>query len=497
MTLLGLDIGSSSIKAALVDANTGLCIATATSPDTELPMISHQTGWAEQHPDTWWDHIGICIQKLKSKAPAAVDAIKAIGISYQMHGLVCIDEVGKALRPAIIWCDSRAVGIGNAANEALGSDFTLSHYLNLPGNFTASKLKWVRDNEPELFAKIYKAMLPGDYIGYHLGGNLQSTISGLSEGIFWDYKQQGIATDLLSHYGIDVNLLPPFTDSFGHHGVVSAAAAAELGIPAGAVISYRAGDQPNNALALNVLNPGEVAANAGTSGVIYGVADQPLYDPESRVNTFVHVNHTATRPRYGVLACINGTGILNSWVRRTLSTGSDTLLDYQTLNDLATNVPVGSHGLTMLPFGNGAERTLGNRNLGASIQGLDFNNHGAGHVARAAQEGIVFALNYGLDIMRDMGMEINTVRAGAANMFLSPVFAQTFADVTGAVVELYEADGAQGAARAAGVGAGLYALEEVSKGLTLKATILPSIQVDQAKEAYQNWLSILQKQLAY
>lgn len=495
MYLLGLDIGSSSIKAALVSAETGQCVGSATSPSTELPMISVQPGWAEQHPDTWWEHIGNCIKMLKAAHGAEMSQVKAIGISYQMHGLVCIDQHGQVLRPSIIWCDSRAVQYGEQANDALGNQFCLEHYLNSPGNFTASKLKWVKENEPELYGKIYKVMLPGDYIAYRLTGELQTSVSGLSEGIFWDYKAQNPASALLAHYGISQNLLPVYAESFGNQGCILPTVAAELGLPEGAVVSYRAGDQPNNALALNVLKPGEVAANAGTSGVIYGVTDKPLYDKASRVNTFVHVNHTNDNPSYGVLACINGTGIQNNWVRRLISTTGTDLISYQAMNELASKSVVGAGGVRVLPFGNGAERTLGNRNIGAAIRGLDFNQHSASDVLRATQEGIVFALNYGLDIMRDMGMTISTVRAGHANMFLSGLFAQTFADVTGATVELYEADGAQGAARAAGVGADLVAKSDLAKGLKLKQTISPGRDADAVKEVYQDWYRLLESEL--
>lgn len=495
MYLLGLDIGSSSIKAALVDGQSGQCIATATSPGTELPMISHQPGWAEQHPDTWWEHIGHCITQLRAKQPAAVDVIKAIGISYQMHGLVCVDANGNALRPAIIWCDSRAVPYGEAADAALGTNYSLQHFLNSPGNFTASKLKWVKENEPELYARILKVMLPGDYIAFKLGAPITTSISGLSEGIFWDYQANGPAKSLLEYYGIDQALLPTYHDSFGEHGAVSEAAAAELGIPAGAIISYRAGDQPNNALALNVLKAGEVAANAGTSGVIYGITEKPLYDHASRVNTFVHVNHTSNNPHYGVLACINGTGILNSWVRKLVGATATTLPDYVQLNELAMQAPVGSGGLRILPFGNGAERTLENQPIGGSIHGLDFNQHSAAHLLRATQEGIVFALNYGLDVMRQMGMHIGTVRAGAANMFLSPLFRQTFADAAGVQVELYDADGAQGAARAAAVGAGLAGMDFIAAGLSLKQQINPGADAAAVQDAYAHWHQILTQQL--
>jgi xylulokinase len=450
--LLGIDIGSSSVKAALLDIDSGRSVASAFSPDSEMTISAPHPGFAEQHPDSWWRELSSALDRLRTRRAFSGEEVAAIGISYQMHGLVVVDSEGRPLRDSIIWCDSRAVGIGNAAFEALGEGFCLSHYLNSPGNFTASKLGWVRENEPEIYARIHKAMLPGDYISYRLTGKMATTVSGLSEGIFWDYLSEGPALELLTHYQIDPSLLPDLVPQFGEQGRLTDEAARALGLKAGTPVTYRAGDQPNNAYSLKVLEPGEVAATAGTSGVVYGVTDRPEYDAASRVNAFVHVNHTQAASRYGVLLCINGTGILNSWLRRNVFHG----VGYDEMNDLAGSVSIGSDGLRLYPFGNGAERVLGNLDTGSFMEELHFNRHGAAHMARAAQEGIVFAMQYGMDVMRAMGMDLRTVRAGHANMFLSPVFSKAFADVTGCLLELYDTDGAQGAARGAGVGAGLY-----------------------------------------
>lgn len=456
--LLGIDIGSSSVKAALLDIESGRPVASAFSPDSEMSISAPHPGFAEQHPDSWWRELSNALGRLRTRMPFSGEEVAAIGISYQMHGLVVVDSEGRPLRDSIIWCDSRAVGIGNAAFEALGGRFCLSHYLNSPGNFTASKLSWVRENEPGVFSRIHKAILPGDYISYRLTGMMTTTVSGLSEGIFWDYLSEGPAQELLTHYRIDPSLLPELVPQFGEQGRLTDEAARMLGLKAGTPVTYRAGDQPNNAYSLKVLEPGEVAATAGTSGVVYGVTDRPEYDAASRVNAFVHVNHMKAAPRYGVLLCINGTGILNSWLRRNVFNGSV----YEEMNALAASVPIGSDGLRLYPFGNGAERVLGNLDTGSFMEGLHFNRHGAAHMARAAQEGIVFAMQYGMDVMREMGMDLRTVRAGHANMFLSPVFSKAFADVTGCLLELYDTDGAQGAARGAGVGAGLYTNADAS-----------------------------------
>jgi xylulokinase len=492
--LLGYDVGSSSIKATLMEAGTGKVLASATSPDRELEIIAKQPGWAEQHPDTWWQHVKLATQQIRGKVAFDPGDVKAIGISYQMHGLVVVDKNKQVLRPAIIWCDSRAVPIGQKAAKSIGAKKCLKRLLNLPGNFTASKLKWVKDNEPKLYARIDKMMLPGDFIAMKMTGEIKTTPSGLSEGIMWDFEKDKLADFVLDNYGVSPDLVAGTVPTFSIQGELTGAGAAELGLRAGTAVSYRAGDQPNNALSLSVLQPGEIAVTAGTSGVVYGVTDKKNYDPKSRVNIFVHVDHTDKKPRYGVLLCLNGTGILNSWLKHNL--GGDGL-DYPQMNDLAAQVPVGSEGLVILPYGNGAERTLENRSIGASVHGWNFNIHKKPHVLRAAQEGIVFALNYGLQIMRDMGTRLKTVKAGNANMFLSPLFAEAFATITGATVELYKTDGSQGAARGAGIGAGIYrGPEDAFVGLEPVRTVEPNKQLKKAYQtAYETWEAVLNKQL--
>jgi len=493
--LLGYDVGSSSIKATLMDAGTGQAVASATSPDKELDIIAAQAGWAEQHPSTWWEHVKLATQKIKTQAQFDPADVKAIGISYQMHGLVVVDKNQQVLRPSIIWCDSRAVQIGERAAGDIGADKCLKKLFNLPGNFTASKLKWVKDNEPDLYAKIDKIMLPGDFVAMKMTGEIKTTPSGLSEGIMWDFEGDEPAEFVLDNYGVSTDLVAERVPTFSAQGELTREAADELGLAPGTKIGYRAGDQPNNALSLSVLEPGEIAVTAGTSGVVYGVTDQKNYDPKSRVNIFVHVNHAPEKPRYGVLLCLNGTGILNSWLKHNFVGGAG--LDYPQMNELAAQVPVGSDGLVILPYGNGAERTLENRNIGASVHGWNFNIHKQAHFLRAAQEGIVFALNYGLEIMRGMGTQLKTVKAGHANMFLSPLFAEAFATLTGATVQLYNTDGSQGAARGAGIGTGIYkSTNEAFTGLAPVKTIEPNDKLSEAyTEAYANWETTRNKEL--
>ena len=451
-----------------------------------------KAGWAEQEPDSWWNYAKLSLQKIMAETGAKADDVKAIGISYQMHGLVCVDKQQQVLRPSIIWCDSRAVPYGEKAFNDLGGEQCLSHLLNSPGNFTAAKLAWVKENEPELFAKIDKFMLPGDYIAMRLSGVANTTISGLSEGMLWDFKEKAPAKFLLDYYGFDESMVPDIVPTFSVQSEVCAQAAAELGLKEGTPISYRAGDQPNNALSLNVFNPGEIASTAGTSGVVYGVLGNINYDKKSRVNTFAHVNYTTEQDRLGVLLCINGTGILNAWVRRTIAPEG---ISYADMNTLTDEVPIGSEGVSIIPFGNGAERVLENRETGCSIHGVNFNKHGKAHLMRAAQEGIVFSFCYGMEIMQQMGMDLKTIKAGKANMFLSPLFRNTLASVSGATIELSETDGSVGAAKGAGIGCGSYKDNNEAFASLKKLAVIEPDQAHLAEylDAYNVWKERLAK----
>lgn len=488
--LLGYDIGSSSVKASLVSVESGKSVASAFYPDSEAPIKAVNPGWAEQEPEDWWSYLKNVTAKVMQLSGAAADDIEAIGISYQMHGLVCIDKNGKVLRPSIIWCDSRAVPYGDKAFREIGNGTCLTHLLNSPGNFTASKLAWVKENEPAVFNRIDKIMLPGDYIAYRLTGEKCTTVSGLSEGMFWNFKNNKVADFLLDYFGFKASLIPEIRPTFSEQGRVTAAVAAELGIAEGIPVTYRAGDQPNNALSLNVFEPGEIAATAGTSGVVYGVNGHINFDPQSRVNTFAHVNHTGYETRLGVLLCINGTGILNAWTRRNQMSDN---ISYSEMNTLADQAPIGSAGISVLPFGNGAERVLGNREIGCVFNGVNFNIHNRTHLARAVQEGIVFSFKYGMDIMEQMGMDISKIHAGNANMFLNPVFRDTLAGVAGATIELYDTDGSVGAAKGAGMGAGIYKdHNEAFATLEKLRVIEPDHKLaGQYQEAYERWKSIL------
>lgn len=492
MLLLGIDLGTSSVKVSVVDAATQSTLASAHFPETEAEIISVHPGWAEQSPDLWWEYVQQAILKCHASANYNPLSIGAVGIAYQMHGLVLVDKNQQVLRNAIIWCDSRAVAIGDAAFREIGEVRCLEHLLNSPGNFTASKLAWVKEQEPAVYEKIDKAMLPGDFIALRMTGETTTTVSALSEGVFWDFKENRLSEDVMNYYGFHEKNLPSIHPLFSAHGYIKEAVAASLSLKPGIPVAYKAGDQPNNALSLNVLEPGEVATTAGTSGVIYGVSDVLCYDRQSRINSFAHVNYTETQRRIGVLLCINGTGIFNRWVKNLAGAGSS----YAELNEAAKKIAVGAEGLIALPFGNGAERMLNNLQIGGHMHQLDFNKHGAAHLVRAVQEGIAFSFRYGLDIMRENGINPTVVRAGKANLFLSPVFTQAFTAVNQVSLEFYEGDGSYGAAIGAGIGAGYFASTADAAGNRKPVAVVePDPQISYENH-YQQWKTLLNTQLS-
>lgn len=493
MYLLGYDIGSSSVKAALVDATSGVCVASDFFPKNEAPIKALRQGWAEQDPENWWKYLKEATESVVRESGVDPSDIKAIGISYQMHGLVAIDKERNVLRDAIIWCDSRGVPYGEKAFNELGAETCLPRLLNSPGNFTAAKLRWLKEEEPWIYDKIYKVMLPGDYIAMRLTDEICTNPEGLSEYMLWDFKDNTPATFLMEYFGYDPSIFPEVKPTFSEQGRLTEKAAGELGLAPGTPVTYRAGDQPNNALSLNVFNPGEVASTAGTSGVVYGINGTVDYDPRSRVNNFAHVNYSAEQTRIGVMTCISGTGILNTWIKRNVAPEG---ISYADMNDLAAKVPVGSQGVTILPFGNGAERVLENRQVECSFHGINFNVHNRNHIIRAAQEGIVFSFMYGMEIMKSIGMDISRIHAGKANMFLSPIFRDTLASVSGATIDLVDTDGAAGAAKGAGIGAGIYKDNNEAFGsLKVLEVIEPAADRTPYLEAYSRWKDILAREL--
>lgn len=493
MYLLGYDIGTSSVKACIVDAESGEIVASDFFPKQEAPIKSLQYGWAEQRPEDWWKRIKDATRAVMASSGIQPIDIKAIGISYQMHGVVLVDKDGEVIRDALIWCDSRGVPYGDKAVRDLGQEKIMPSILNKPGNFTATKLAWVKDNEPQLFRKIWKVMLPGDYAAWKMTGGCSTNAEGLSEYMLWDFQKNQASELMMDYFGFPMDILPEVLPTFGIQGFLTTEAALELGLKAGTPITYRAGDQPNNALSLNVLEPGQIASTAGTSGVVYGINGTVDYDPLSRVNNFAHVNYSAATPRIGVMTCINGTGILNSWMKRNVAPKG---CSYSEMNEIAAKAPVGSAGISILPFGNGAERVLENQEIGCSFHGINFNIHNRTHLLRAAQEGIVFSFMYGIEIMKEIGMKVDTIHAGNANMFLSPIFRDTLANVSGAVIKLFDTDGAAGAARGAGIGAGIYKTsEEAFASLKLIQTIMPGENRMPYLDAYSRWKKYLELEL--
>lgn len=488
MYYLGLDIGSSSIKVALVEKATGKSMGVVQQPETEMEMIALKNGWAEQDPRDWWKQVCLGIRKIKQKCNIDADQIDGIGIAYQMHGLVLVDKTGEPVRNSIIWCDSRAVEIGREAYRAIGEERSKAHFLNSPANFTASKLKWVKENEPEVYRSAHKLMLPGDYIAFRFSGLMNTTISGLSEGILWDFKADSVADILLNHYGIPNSFIPDIVDTFGLQAEVNQQGAEESGLKPGTPIYYRAGDQPNNALALNVFNPGEVATTGGTSGVVYAITDSLSGKESTRVNNFAHVNYTKQAPSIGKLLNINGAGIQYRWLLKNLGVDS-----YEEMNALAAGIPVGSDGVCLIPFGNGAERMLNNRDIGSRLLNINLNNHTKAHICRAALEGIAFSFAYGMEILKSDGIDIQVMRAGNDNLFRSEIFSHTLSTLVSQEIEIYNTTGAIGAARAAGIFEGGF--EKFGTYITNNdhiKTYRPQKDISAYLKAYEVWKNELE-----
>lgn len=493
MYLLGYDIGSSSVKAALVEATSGKTVAVVSYPEKPMEITAIQPGWAEQDPDMWWINLGHATRKLLNESSINASDISGIGIAYQMHGLVLINKELKVLRPSIIWCDSRAVDIGEKAFKNLGREKCLKNLLNSPGNFTASKLRWVKENEPDLYLQVYKILLPGDFIAMKMTGEITTTISGLSEGIFWDFNQNKVADFLLDYFEFEKKILPDIVPTFSNQGNLTEETAKHLGLQSGIPVTYRAGDQPNNALSLNVLQPGEVAATGGTSGVMYAVVDQPVFDPLTRVNGFVHVNHSFDQQRIGTLLCINGTGIQYDWIRQ--QAGSDHIT-YQVMEQQASQIAIGSDGLITIPFGNGTERMLENRDIGAHIANIQHNIHTRQHLYRATLEGIAFAFIYGMEILNEMGIKTNSIRVGNDNLFQSDIFSTTISTLSNSRIEVVDTTGAIGAAKAAGIATGYFdSVDEAMQNNDIVKEFTPELQVEPYKEAYFGWKNELELHL--
>ena len=491
MYYIGYDLGSSFVKIALLDSKTNKQVSLIKEPSSEMKIISLKDNWAEQDPKLWWKYICDGTKKLINKTKINKDQIKAIGISYQMHGLVLLDNKKKLLRNSIIWCDSRAVNIGNKAEKEIGIEKFRENLLNSPGNFTASKLKWVKEKEPDLYKRVKYFMLPGDYIAFKLTGEISTTINGLSEGILWDFKSNSSADWLLDYFEIDKNFVPQVVNNFEEQGRINKKASEESGLPLNIPVKYRAGDQPNNALSLNVLNPGEIAATAGTSGVLFSLTDILKTNEISRINHFAHVNYSKKSPVVGKLLCINGTGIQYKWLREITNEK-----EYNKMNKIMKDVPVGCEGLINFPFGNGAERIFNNKIIGSHFINLNFNKHGKAHLYRSAIEGIAFSFAYGIELMKEDQSLINVIKAGNDNLFQSKVFVETLCSIIGNNIQIYNTNGAIGAARASTIEGNNFDYFKISStGNDLVSEYEPKNSNEEYILAYEKWKKELNKKI--
>lgn len=470
MAFLGIDVGTSSVKVSIVGED-GVILASATAPaSSERAINSPNPNWAEQNPEDWWEDAQQAILNLPLEARLQVEAI---GIAYQMHGLVLVDSQFQPVRPSIIWCDGRNIQESQILAESLGLDALENRLLNKPGTLTLAKLAWVAEHEPETLAKAHTFGLPGDFIAYKLTGEWSTTKSGYSEMVGWDFGASIPFEEGFRKAGWKLPL-PEARPNLEEGAPIQKVIAEKLGLPPSARVTYRAGDQPNNAFGLGVLQQGETAISAGTSGVLYGIGDSSPGLHEG-INRFLHVNS-----QIGVLMCLNGVGSALAFARRTWFQNQS----YEALSELASqanpeNCPY------FFPFGNGAERILSERAFSGFTE-LDFNRHNLPELARSVFEGIAFAYRLGSEKMEKAGCLSKVVNGTESGLLKSSFFAQLLANELQVELILSEGDGSTAAARGAALG--------IKKILPKPAPLKRYLPTSPANhERFSHWHKILEK----
>ena len=473
-TLLGIDLGTTGVKAALFAADDGRVVSSAF---VEYPLYHPQPGWAEQHPADWWQAtltaIRVCL------AEGAVGGVQppdvaGVGLSGQMHGVVLLDEQGQVLRPCIIWADQRSEAEARWMTERVGAARLIELVSNpaLTG-FSAPKLLWIRDNEPELFARARTMLLPKDYIRYRLTGTMAMEISDAAGTCLLNVKEGEWSREVLAAIEVDPSLLPPVVPSDAVSGTITEAVAAQTGLPAGTPVAGGGADNACGAVGNGVVQAGLALVSIGTSGVVLAHSDVPQVDmsgPVPRVHTF---NHAMPRAWY-LMGVTQGAGLSLRWLRDNIGlperalerwTGLDA---YELLAKEAESVPPGSDGLLFLPYLQG-ERTphLDPYARGGWI-GLTA-SHDRRYLVRSVLEGVAFSLKDCFTIIQEQGLHIEQVRAtgGGAK---SLVWRQIIADILGVELVITNAQEgpAFGAALLAGVASGVYASVQEACTMTVR-----------------------------
>jgi len=460
---LGIDVGTGGTRALLIDPSGNVL---ASHSADHAPIHSEHIGWAEQDPEDWWRAAQLAIAGALEAAEHP--QVEAVALTGQMHGCVMLDANGQVLRPALIWCDQRTQPQCDWLTETIGAARLIELVANpaLP-NFTLTKLLWVREHQPEIFARIAHVLCPKDYVRYRLTGTLAMDMQEASGTLLLDVAHRRWSTEVAEAAGIPMAWLPPLFEGPEICAHISAAGAAATGLTAGTPVAAGAGDQGAGAVGMGILAPGSVSATIGTSGVVFAATAQPTLDPLGRLHTFCH----AAPGVWHVMGVTNGAGLSLRYIRETFFPDST----YDDLTALAATAPPGSDGLLWAPYLFGERTPHLDPNARAALTGLTA-SHTRGHIVRAVLEGVAFSLNDTFTLFRELHIPVNKIRLGGGGA-RSPLWRQIQADVYNHPVEILEAEegGAFGAALLAGTGIGAWPSVEAACAATIRpaATITP------------------------
>ena len=453
MHFLGIDVGTGGTRAVLVDAS-GKVVASESAE--HAPFRSTFAGWAEQDPEDWWRAAQQAIRAVLHAANCPAGDVRAIGLTGQMHGAVLLDSQGAVLRPSLIWCDTRSAPQCEWLDATLGRERIIELTCNpaLP-NFTLTKILWVREHEPEVFARIAHILCPKDYVRYRLSGRYAMDVQEASGTLLLDVTHRRWSTEMAEACGIPMKWLPELFESAEVCAEVSQQAAAATGLLAGTPIVAGAGDQGAGAVGMGILRPGSVSATIGTSGVVFAATDRPVRDPLGRLHTFCH----AVPGRWHVMGVTQAAGLSLRWVRDVLgpefgARDQHAALPYEQLLTLAAQAPAGSDGVFWAPYLVGERTPHLDPNARAAFVGITA-AHGQAHLVRAVLEGVAYSLRDTFTLFAELDIPVRGVRLGGGGA-RGPLWRQIQADIYGRPVEILVAEegAAYGAALLAGVGAG-------------------------------------------
>ena len=444
--VLGIDVGTGGTRAVLLD-QAGRVLGAATAE--HAPMASPQLGWAEQDPRDWWRAARIAIRECLVKASAKANEVAAIGLSGQMHGLVMLDENGEVLRPALLWCDQRTEKECQGITERVGAKRLIELVANpaLTG-FTLPKIWWVRAHEPQVWARARSLMLPKDYVRFKLTGARATDVADASGTLLFDVVNRRWSSEMLQASDLQPEILPQVFESPEITGRVSKDGAAASSLQEGTPVVAGGGDQAAGAVGMGIVEPGNVSATIGTSGVVFAATSRPVVEPQGRIHTFCH----AIPGRWHVMGVTQGAGLSLRWFRDQFCVGAS----YDELMKEAAAAPAGADGLLWTPYLMGERTPHLDPNARGALVGLTA-QHTRAHVIRAILEGVAFSLRDTFTIFRDLGVPVKSIRLGGGGA-RSPLWQQIQADVYGMRVDLIAAEegAAYGAALLAGVGAGVW-----------------------------------------